>query len=90
MALSLLHPGVYIEEVPSGVRTIAGVATSIALFIGWAPKGSVERAVRIHSFSDFKRYFIMFLVYMKVKMQGKFATSPKMSAIPNGPTAFGS
>ena len=57
MALSLLHPGVYIEEVPSGVRTIAGVATSIALFIGWAPKGSVERAVRIHSFSDFEREF---------------------------------
>ena len=26
-------PGVYIEEVPSGVRTIVGVATSIAAFI---------------------------------------------------------
>ena len=36
MALPLTYPGVYIEEVPSGVRTITGVATSIALFIGWA------------------------------------------------------
>lgn len=43
----------------------------------------------IHSFADFKRYFIMFLVYMKVKWQGTFSTSPRMSAIPNGPTAFG-
>jgi uncharacterized protein len=57
VALSLLHPGVYIEEVPSGVRTIQGVATSIALFIGWAPKGSTERPVRIGSFADYAREF---------------------------------
>ena len=40
----LSYPGVYIEEVPSGVRTITGVATSIALFIGWAPRGPIDRA----------------------------------------------
>ena len=40
----LLHPGVYIEEIPSGVRTITGVATSIALFVGWAPRGPTDRA----------------------------------------------
>lgn len=34
MPVALSYPGVYIEEVPSGVRTITGVATSIALFIG--------------------------------------------------------
>ena len=32
MPVVLTYPGVYIEEVPSGVRTITGVATSIALF----------------------------------------------------------
>ena len=57
MPQALLHPGVYIEEVPSGVRTITGVATSIALFIGWAPKGPTDRAVRITSFADYQRSF---------------------------------
>jgi uncharacterized protein len=57
MALSLLHPGVYIEEVSSGVRTIQGVATSIALFVGWAAKGSTTRPVRIGSFADYVREF---------------------------------
>ena len=51
----LSYPGVYIEEVPSGVRTITGVATSIALFIGWAPRGQPARAVRLTSFTDFAR-----------------------------------
>ena len=46
MPVALTYPGVYIEEVPSGVRTITGVATSIALFIGWAPRGPTDRAVR--------------------------------------------
>ncbi len=53
MALSLSHPGVYIEEVPSGVRTIQGVATSIALFVGWAPKGSTKQPVRVGTFADY-------------------------------------
>src|SRR5690606_19530878 len=47
----------YIEEVPSGVRTITGVATSIALFIGWSARGPVDRAVRIASFADYERHF---------------------------------
>jgi phage tail sheath protein FI len=38
MPTALLQPGVYIEELPSGVRTITGVATSITLFVGWAPR----------------------------------------------------
>jgi phage tail sheath protein FI len=29
-----LHPGVYIQEVPSGVRPIEGVSTSTAAFVG--------------------------------------------------------
>ncbi len=29
------YPGVYIEEIPSGAHTIAGVATSIAAFIAF-------------------------------------------------------
>ena len=57
MPTDLNFPGVYIEEVPSGVRTIAGVATSIALFIGWAPRGHTDQAVRITSFAEYDRVF---------------------------------
>ncbi len=57
MPATLLQPGVYIEEIPSGVRTITGVATSIALFIGWAPRGPTDRAVRLTSFADFERTY---------------------------------
>jgi phage tail sheath protein FI len=51
------YPGVYIEEIPSGVRTITGVATSITAFIGRAKRGLVNEPVRIQSFSDFDRQF---------------------------------
>jgi phage tail sheath protein FI len=57
MPQALTYPGVYIEEVSSGVHSIAGVATSIALFIGWVPRGPSDRAVRIASFSDYQRQF---------------------------------
>jgi phage tail sheath protein FI len=57
MPSALTYPGVYIEEVSSGVRTIAGVATSIALFVGWSGRGPIDRAVRISSFSDYQRTY---------------------------------
>jgi uncharacterized protein len=57
MPALLNYPGVYIEEVPSGVRSITGVATSVALFIGWAPRGPVDRALRLTSFADYERQY---------------------------------
>jgi uncharacterized protein len=51
------YPGVYVEELPSGVHTITGVATSIAAFIGWAPQGPVDKAVLVESWSDYVRQF---------------------------------
>ena len=57
MPVALSYPGVYIEEVPSGVRTISGVATSIALFLGWAARGPTDRAVRLTSFTDYERQY---------------------------------
>ncbi len=48
-------PGVYIEEVPSGVRTIVGVATSVAAFIDYFAHGPMDRAIQIFSFADFER-----------------------------------
>lgn len=57
MPTPLTYPGVYIEEIPSGVRTITGVATSITAFIGSALKGPVNEAMTINSYADFERIF---------------------------------
>ena len=57
MPVATTYPGVYIEEIPSGVRTITGVATSITAFIGRTPRGPVEQPTRINSFGDFERTF---------------------------------
>ena len=57
MPVTPTYPGVYIEEIPSGVRTITGVATSIAAFIGWAAKGPTDRAELVLSWADFDRKF---------------------------------
>src|SRR5260370_42345529 len=47
-------PGVYGEEIPSGVHTIAGVATSIGAFVGWAAQGPIDYAGLVLSWSDFE------------------------------------
>jgi phage tail sheath protein FI len=57
MPVTPTYPGVYIEEVPSGVRTIVGVATSITAFLGRAARGPVNEPVSINSFGDFERKF---------------------------------
>ncbi len=57
MPRPLTYPGVYIEEVPSGVRTITGVATSITAFVGRARQGPVDTPVRIQSFTEYVRIF---------------------------------
>ena len=49
------YPGVYVEEIPSGVRTITGVATSIAAFVGTFRKGPLNEAMQIFSMADFER-----------------------------------
>jgi uncharacterized protein len=57
MAVNPTYPGVYIEEVPSGVRTITGVATSITAFLGRTPRGEPNEPVLITSFADFERMY---------------------------------
>ncbi len=54
MPPTLTYPGVYIEELPSGVHTITGVATSIAAFVGWANQGPVEEALLVQSWLDYE------------------------------------
>ncbi len=57
MPVALSYPGVYVEEIPSGVHTITGVATSITAFIGRARCGPSNQAVRIQSYADYERQF---------------------------------
>ena len=57
MPVQPTYPGVYIEELPSGVRTITGVATSITGFLGKAVRGPADQPVTITSFSDYERIF---------------------------------
>ena len=51
------YPGVYIVEEASGARAIAGVATSIAAFIGMAERGRMDVPVRIFNIADFEREY---------------------------------
>src|SRR6185436_683197 len=57
MPVAPTYPGVYIEEIPSGVRTITGVATSVTAFIGRTRRGPVEDPTVINNFGDFERLF---------------------------------
>lgn len=59
MPARIKAPGAYVEEVPTGVRPIAGVATSIAAFIGRAARGPVdaEGPVSVDSREDFEHRF---------------------------------
>jgi uncharacterized protein len=61
MPAALTYPGVYVEEIPSGIRPISGVATSITAFVGRARRGPTDAdrvaPVVVNSFGDFERIF---------------------------------
>ena len=57
MPQTYTYPGVYVEEIPSGVRTITGVSTSDTAFIDFFRKGPVNEPQRITSLGEFDRVF---------------------------------
>jgi phage tail sheath protein FI len=57
MPVALTYPGVYVEEIPSGVRTITGISTSVTAFIGFTARGPINVPTQLFSFSDFDRQF---------------------------------
>jgi phage tail sheath protein FI len=57
MPTTLTYPGVYVEEIPSGVRTITGVATSITAFVGRTRRGPTNEPITINNFGDFERIY---------------------------------
>jgi len=57
MPSAYTYPGVYVEEVPSGVRTITGVSTSNTAFVDFFARGPMNEAVQVTSLADFNRRF---------------------------------
>jgi len=57
MMLTEPYPGVHVREIPSGVRTIMGVSTSTACFIGRTKIGNLNKPTLITSYEDFDRKF---------------------------------
>jgi hypothetical protein len=50
-------PGVEVQEVPGGVRTITGVATSVTAFIGRTRRGPADSPQLVQSVADFERVY---------------------------------
>jgi hypothetical protein len=57
MPVALTYPGVYVEEIPSGVHTITGVGTSVTAFVGFTARGPINSATQVFNFGDFERQF---------------------------------
>ena len=55
--VTVSYPGVYVQEIPSGVVSISGVSTSIAAFIGMAKRGPMLSPTRVLGFKDYERLF---------------------------------
>ena len=57
MPVAPTYPGVYVEELPSGVHTITGVSTAVTAFLGYFTQGPMNVATRILSVADLERTF---------------------------------
>jgi len=54
---TISYPGVYIQELDSGVRVINGVSTSITAFVGRATRGPTDVPTRVQNFGEYSRTF---------------------------------
>src|SRR5688500_3431927 len=53
---TLLHPGVYVSEVPSGARSIEGAPTSTTIFVGETERGPIGPTM-VKGRADYERQF---------------------------------
>jgi phage tail sheath protein FI len=58
---TLTYPGVYMEEVSSGVRPIEAAGTSTAAFFGVAQRGPIGEVKKIFNFTEFQNIYGDFL-----------------------------
>jgi len=54
--VTMLHPGVYVSEVPGGLRSIEGAPTSTTIFVGETERGPLG-PTKITSRADYERSF---------------------------------
>lgn len=54
---NLTYPGVYVQEVSSGIRPIQAAGTSTAAFIGIAEKGPLNEAVKVYNFTEYQNLY---------------------------------
>ncbi len=52
-----LHPGVYVEEIPSGSKPIEGVGTSVAAFVGYTLQGPMDEPTLISTWDEYEKIF---------------------------------
>jgi phage tail sheath protein FI len=57
MPVQVTYPGVYVQEAPSGVHSIAQVATSVAAFVGMTSSGPVNVPTAVFSYREYDRIF---------------------------------
>ena len=55
--VQVTYPGVYIQEVSSGVHTVSSVGTSTTAFIDFFREGPMDQAVEIFGTADFQRVY---------------------------------
>jgi len=51
------YPGVYVEEIPSGVHNIAGVSTASTAFVDFFPQGPMGVPTLVNNFTQFQTIF---------------------------------
>ncbi|HKV08400.1 MAG TPA: phage tail sheath C-terminal domain-containing protein [Thermoanaerobaculia bacterium] len=62
MPVQVSYPGVYVQENPSGARTVTGVSTASTAFVDYFPRGPMSdattaNAVQVTNWRDFERIF---------------------------------
>jgi uncharacterized protein len=55
------YPGVYVEEISSGIRPIEASGTSTAAFVGFAEMGPDDQAVKVTSLTEYRRLYGSFV-----------------------------
>lgn len=58
---TLSYPGVYVQEISSGVRPVEAASTSTAAFVGLAEMGPDDEARRITNWTEFQKYYGTFI-----------------------------
>ena len=59
--VQVTYPGVYVQEVSSGVRPIAAASTSTPAFVGLTEMGPDNEARRITNWTEFQKYYGSFI-----------------------------